>query len=314
MDNKIDLWVARRLQSCRLQRKPLADSETTLTVIEKVALSLSDQHLLLCLALLTAGTGRLCMVSCYDFLIIDNLAWVSTMTHAISLSVLAQYFRSHRSSLRHLRLVLMTIILLWMIAFEFLGAHHDLWTYCIPMMCSISQIKDHIYGQSLYWLVSDISLLFLAYIIGVCAMYEAGEKFVAHEVFGNPRRTLERKEEEADEDLRLLRASRPYSVTAHGALWDPSMLLEMFVLSRSLLFTTLRFILRCVELLYDSIARQAFFNVCWYVYSVFWIIFIRSRSPTIMEGNQDEMGFGQIVPIVLLLATFFVWREASAGK
>lgn len=314
-DNRIDDWVGRFIESTRkTQRKPSPGSEKTMTIIEKVALSLSDQHLLLGLAYVIAGIARLCAVSCYDFLIISNLAWISAIVHTMSLFILDRYFRSHRSTLRHWRLAFNTVLIMFLLAFEFLTAHHDLGVACTPMLCSIMDLKGNIYHGSLGWLIFDIMTLLYIYVQGACVLYETVDNFVDKWMFTKVENAIRDKQARSEAWLQVILTPEYRSNALHTAMLYSPTFTTMAARSIYLFWSTSWWLFRFYKTTLKSLFLIVIVNIFWFVYSVYGIISVRSSSPTLLEGNQDEMGFGQIVPVCLLLSILFVWREASAGK
>jgi len=76
------------------------------SVLEKFVLSLSDQQLVTGIAILSAGWIRHTQEKLYHFAMILDLAWMSSNTHLLTLTVLHDYFVQHHD-IRYWRLALM---------------------------------------------------------------------------------------------------------------------------------------------------------------------------------------------------------------
>lgn len=59
-------------------------------------LALSDQQLVTGLAMITAALAQRCSISCYEFQVVNSLAWLSSTTHLITLIVLQEHFLENK--------------------------------------------------------------------------------------------------------------------------------------------------------------------------------------------------------------------------
>ncbi|KAK6541621.1 hypothetical protein TWF694_007421 [Orbilia ellipsospora] len=65
--------------------------------VSKFILALSDQQLATGLAIMIAAVANQCTLTNYDFRIAFSLAWFSAITHLATLDCLQEYFRTHRT-------------------------------------------------------------------------------------------------------------------------------------------------------------------------------------------------------------------------
>lgn len=135
-------------------------------------MTLSDQQLLVGIAMLVAGFASHCSITVYHFSIVFDLAWFSSNTHLASFGVL-QVYLAERPSLRTWRVFLMLIILTGIIIATVLQGH---WRWSTsansPAHCLFSDLPGNIKSSSTKRRMAiSFTLLLYGYSITIARLY-----------------------------------------------------------------------------------------------------------------------------------------------
>ena len=163
-------------------------------VMERLILGFSDQQLVTGTALLPAAFIRLPtsngQIRAYHFSVVTDLAWFSANTHLVTLFVLRDYFSTHLA-LRLWRTIGMLVMIgLLLIASilstnkywygnpdGFVDGHSVHFSgFNCPTICLIRDLKTHIGGSPLKWVIVDAVTLFWGYSIALSRLYSLTEK------------------------------------------------------------------------------------------------------------------------------------------
>ena len=88
---------------------------------------------------------------------------------------------------------------------------------------------------------------------------------------------------------------------------------QVFSLAETAVWTILRIAHRVLVIFDDSLTMAWLINLPWIAAGLYWLILDRSVNPRDVNGNENDMGFGQLIPIFLLASTVFVFQEALNG-
>ncbi|KAG8526739.1 uncharacterized protein KY384_008168 [Bacidia gigantensis] len=308
--NAIDRFVAQKSKDfLKLGSKATKSYEKEQKVLQQVILSLSDQQLLVGLGMAIAGALLHCQIPIYNFSFVDNLAWASFSVHMTTLLAIGDYLKRH-PSLKNWRALLMTVQFCFLIAFEFLQAHDDWGDYgCVPAQCAFDDnLMSNIHGSSALWLAVDLVLLSTGYVSGMSNIYNGPSKML-HKWFHDwPERVLKAKLKEKKDGgadaLSVPTLLRPYMEKVFGAFHG----IKYFF------WKSLLTLYRCIWTIYGSSCILWAGSLGWFGYVLYQIVDLRTNSPSSMDGDQNKMGFGQIVPVCLLASTYFAYREAVAVR
>lgn len=288
--SRIDKWVSstlgRRNYSTVTQKK----RNFWLRVIQKVVLALSDQQLLTGLAILIAGLCQLCSISVYHFSVVSDLAWFSSSVHFTTLGILEGYFREEkRRTYRNWRVILMCVMCMLMVA-TLVMQGHKAWSesWNSPAQCLINDLVGNVSGLPAFWMFFNILLLLYGYTSTILYLYESCSVYVHTWLFENPAKCLYRN----IEHYRHRGQRHFYS---------------------ALLANVLRFIhllLLLIQEVFYSQCISTIFDVLWFSLGLHWILTDRTIPASEIDGNENELTFGQIVPILLLSSTILTMREA----
>ena len=268
------------------------------TVIERVVLNLSDQQLLTGLAILITGFAMTCSISTYHFALVGDLAWMSSNVHLTTLSVLQQYLYRHRT-LRNWRIILMLITGSLLLANNVLSGHrewYDSWSF--DAICLFNDLPGHFGGSPWYWSKVSIGLIVYNYSVTIPMLFERTWDFIEKFMYQGPAKLLQSSHE-------TFKTRRNQSKTRLG--YSKYIFLTIMTSMAGIVHKTISALLgsACVSLALD---------IMWFAFGVENIVIDRDIGTGIMDGNENAITFGQMIPLLLLSATIFVFREAYDGK
>lgn len=265
-----------------------------LPVIQKVVLALSDQQLLTGLAILIAGLCQICSISVYHFSVVGDLAWVSSGVHFTTLGILEDYFREEkRRTYRNWRVFLMCVQCMLMVATSVMQGHkawNESWNS--PAQCLVNDLVGNVSGSPAFWMSFNILLLLCGYSFTILNLYESCSVYVHTRLFENPEKRLYRNIE-----YYRHRGQRHFN--------------------SALLANVLRFIRSVLLLIHEVLYSQCLsiiIDILWFGLGLHWILLDRTIPASEIDGNENELTFGQIIPLLLLTSTIFTIREAYDGK
>ena len=288
-------------------------------VLERVILMFSDQQILTGIAILATGFIKYCTISVYHYQIVLYLAWMSSGTHLVTLTVLRNYLRDN-AVLRTWRIIGMSIIFIlltvalfpttagnwgelamgWDLGLEIgYGGQNPTGSAIIAAQCfwepSNWGSSNSGGGWNSYSLVSYIFLL-SSYIARASALFAQGEEFFRKWLRQKPGYLVKRGLDRLD----LLAASRP---KRFRWVWRAphTGLLAVFTLA-----------LATYDLYASFIASMLYLFLVLFFGS--WQIFVpRAFIPSQMLEAENSFGFGQIIPLLLLTLPLLTLLEIYRG-
>ena len=283
-------------------------SDFWMPILEKVVLSLSDQQLLTGISILVAGFWTHCSISVYHFTIINELAFFSSGAHLITVTVLRDYLME-RPRMKHWRTVLMAVVALFLIASSIMQGHwtwNDSWPY--NAQCLFDDLVGNFGGSPGFWSIYNVFIIALYYPINLVNLYERPSAFLWEWIRRRPSNFL-------DAQIDLYEARRFVVVDRgflRGNMYRASISVVLFGL-RALKWThnALTIIISTVG---NSQCIELLMNTFWFAYSLWTLIADRSVPQPAMDGEENRVGVGQIIPLLLLSSTVLVLGEAYHGK
>ena len=257
------------------------------TVLEVVILNLSDQQILVGLAILLAGIIRVCSISAYHFTIVSDLGWFASNTHLLTLGVLQFHFRlpQHRVQ-RDWRVLLILLIFVFMVTYQILqanGAWYD--SYSSAAKCLFDDLIGNFYGDPAIGMDVNLFFLLTSYPKAIVSLFETASGMYEDRLYKKPGNFLSGQMTKTHENSGIVHH-------INEALW------------------AIPWLLHHILVLYDdSIVIIWLFNAAWFGWGLQSVLDDRSPSPT----DENELGFGQLVPRFLLVSTIFVAREVWDG-
>lgn len=291
--------------------------------LERFVLALSDQQLVTGIAILIAGYISPCSMDSYHFQIVASLAWFSSTTHLSTLVLLRRYLIEH-PIVRTWRVIGMLITLLGLLAAQFFifDAEANLHNLTLPAYCGIGRLATPadsvpVLGLNLSGIV--IYLLF-SYGNNITALYSEDKNSnvgVIYLVLGKLESKFPGRKEQSHETR--LQKRHVSELTPEDDLTESERQHHMNVTINtsgnrlSAVANSQLFVL--------SLVRKSFLgHVLWLVFgSVYGLIqIVRARwtvvSKLAVNGSENDMGFGQIVPLLLLALPLLAVGEVYYGS
>ncbi|KAI9877796.1 MAG: hypothetical protein M1830_002767 [Pleopsidium flavum] len=298
--NRIDTMAVAWLRR-HLGFKPLLQHDDPLTrkakrirseALIRFVLTLSDQQLVTGLAVLIAAFAKHCTITGGDFLIATALAWFSSMTHLATLSLLRFHFLE-RPLVRLLRLFGMMSVLGMLLAAEVISELAMFNHPYLPVHCALT-VKDSSPSSGfpgekvLIWL---LLYLIIGYGNRITSLYNEDSALT---VFGWLLRKAQRKAGVLEGMTYQERARRALD-NIHGVrrrkIWQN---FTDYVSISGFFF----------DQLLNSFLWQLMFATFGFIYGLLevcvnrWVDFYYTDN---VGAGADAMGFGQIMPLLLLL-------------
>ena len=307
-------WVSLDATEVRKRRK---DS------LERFVLSLSDQQLVTGLAVLIAGYSQTGSMSAYHFNIVASLAWFSSATHLATLAVLKTYFREH-TTVRNWRVIIMLVMLPMLAVAQVPGwADKD---NSVPVFCCYRDLGS---GDMLTASAVMVFLI-ITYAEGIARLYSRDidwnilDAFVDGVIRAWSNFFFQGRHSERSYLRTALRNQPPGSPSSRSSAATLRVEREKGRFSRfELELKTNHSRIRSYTLAIFFMDREFAFSfsvtlallLVDLTYGLVQVFNYRAATPHGgIDGNQDEISFGQLVPLLLLLLPLFTVGEIHSGK
>ncbi|KAF2998503.1 hypothetical protein E8E13_003822 [Curvularia kusanoi] len=298
--NKIDEWWTTRI--CLPVQRRIVKSDVWAECYFRVTFALSDQQLITGIAILIAGFKLLGeeRITAYHFSVVRDLAFFSSESHLLSLLAIGSDFSSQRLQVRHtsgskrlpvptvliLRLFFMIVFLGLLIAATWITAHrlNDDWYGC-PMRCVLQQSRG-LGGVPLNWAIASTVFLITQYF---SIMLQIGERIIGRA------NSLRARVRSIDRCLTQRAEAHAYVAIVYRLLRSGIGGLRFYYFSEFVMIIEVMawFIANCV---FAAQNRAASHDVFGY-----------SSEGVRERHKEDDLGFGQIVPLLLLVIPFLTF-------
>lgn len=269
----------------------------------------SDQQIVTGLSILAAGYAKRCTINVYHWQVVVYLAWMSSSTHLITLSVLRTYLREKRI-LRVVRVAGM-LILFMMLCIAIIPTGSQTYYYImnggytnegsafgVPSAC----FWRHKYWNGWRW-DSGLSLFLLVsnYTARAAALFESSEAFfnrnIRDRLLGKVGKALDGKVQQI----------RDRGVHQQKASWAQ-------ILSYRTYLATYAVTLASLEL-YSSFLAP----LLWALLNLVWgsLQLLNPRTALAKQGQiaeENTFGFGQIIPLMLLALPLVAALDTFYGR
>ncbi|KAL9044937.1 MAG: hypothetical protein Q9214_001964, partial [Letrouitia sp. 1 TL-2023] len=290
-NNVIDGFLFRTFRKLPFLRVGQKRKDFWRPIVERLIFLLSDYQLLFGVAILIAGLWKHCSISVYHFALVIDLAWFSN-THMTSLSILKCYLRE-RPTLRNWRVYIMIVMLIMMLVALVLASSNS-WGVGLscPAQCLFSEPGRNfqITGPYMFALV-------LHYSTAIWRVFDTAviDRFILH----YPTQTLRS-------------ITQPLKRTDSGLTGSSTNRLRMATTSISLL----QWVVACFILIYlilaailGSLSVSLYYDIIWFSLGLVSILWTRDIVEGNMDGNENQLSFGQIVPILLCSSILLTFKE-----
>ncbi|KAI1767021.1 hypothetical protein GGR53DRAFT_527718 [Hypoxylon sp. FL1150] len=287
--------------------------------IRPAVLMMSDQQLVTGTAILSVGYIQHCTVTQYHFFVIFLLGFVSCQVYDASLNSLHGHFGGRRPAMKLWRAVLMTTLFGMVILNIFVIDHDDFLTY---FGSSTQCIWDNLFGAGHYQLYAldlglSLALLSWEYLDGICLIYPRVFKpirralnifrlllFCCQAPHLSIERLRSRYDQEAMESCQSIIISIGRKLINMGLLTIQLLLLALFLP----IFTL------------SEILKSDILNI-WRVYSaLLWATMTIAETKNdaisydLIQGSESDWGFGQLLPLFLLILPAMAIVELFQGS
>ena len=272
-------------------------------IIENVVLGLSDQQLLTGLAVLIAGFWTHCSISVYHFALVNDLAWFSANTHLTTLGLLDGFFQDN-PVLRNWRAALMVALAVLLVASCVMEGHYqwnESWSY--DAQCLFDDLIGNIGGEPGLWMGVNLAVICIFYPMNIIMLYQRPREVCSTWLQSKPIAARDK----AVKYLQNRKSDANSPTFLEGSMKRFSFTLQIFFVS------TISWIYFALIALVDSPALILIIDTVWFAYGLWSLIKDREIPASLMDGNENAMSFGQIMPILLLSSIVLVFREAYDG-
>ena len=299
-----------------------ADSEAqkkNRETLQRFMLALSDQQLVTGLAIMIAGYARRCSMSIYHFNIVSSLAWFSSASHLATLGALRGYFVNH-TSMRNWRVTGMVVLLgLLLCAQLILFSRHD---SSIPVQCALESLSPSSDYADVILLMTTVGFLIDVYVQRIVPLFFADPDWSLIDgiVLVLVKILASRSKRSADvmegsissldviERGKVIRAKR--EAVRYRRYEDIVKRNRQSYLKTC--GSTLIFMVTELNFAYLSQITTVVFD---FVYGVVQIRVLRDDVPVQgISGDQNSMGFGQLVPLLFLVLPCLTMFEVYCGE
>ena len=267
-------------------------------VIEKVVLNLSDQQLLTGLSVLIAGFATHCSISAYHFAIVGDLAWFSSNVHLTSLTVLENYLLDAKG-VRNWRVVSMVCMGILLLANSVMQAHwawYGSWSF--DAQCLFDNLSGNWGGSPGYWAEVNIALIVVSYPFQMLLLFDRTSNFIDEWLGIRQSKRMDRAVQTSNE---LISSSK-------------STLMKLRYQCQRFIYITACVVHTLVAALMGSRTASFALDLFWFGYGVWNIKSDRDSAADQMDGSENSFTFGQIMPLLLLSSTIFVFKETYDGE
>ena len=290
--NDLDHQVIRRVRSLlqRVTRRSLPElgyKRSRRDALERFVLVLSDQQIVTGLSICIIGYSKHCTMSSYHFFMVVALTWFSSTTHLSTLSLLQHYFRTH-TGLKYARLVgMFALYIMLMVGMIVL---YTTQSFQVPVQCRLEKLTLHGTPPVNYaTAIVLFSYLTLTYLSKLACLSIPSRRTKLQTSFA-------RRKYYHDRTSRTRYPGPTTIVTsAHRVL-------------ATFLFAYIEFL--------DSFLWQIILLVFGNFYGIrqlYWVLYVVRGSINIMQGNERDFGFGQLLALLLLALPCLAAVEASSG-
>ena len=284
----------------------MANVENT---IRSLVLSLSDQQLLTGIAMLTVGWIRHDTEKVYHFEIITDLTWLSSNAHQMTLWYLRDYFIAHPAD-RNWRVVTMLFLGVNLYVATFFAGHRawfDSWAY--PSQCFFDDIihdRGSIGGQPAAYSIASQVLLLYGYSRSILPLYPQIWEPVIKRVKEHPGQIIT--------DL-YIKACKAHRVACKRGRTLQSTLQRKILGSLLAICDVLyNIVWHIVYVVRSNACGLGVFETFTFGFGTYGLWTDRYIASQIMEGNESDWGFGQLVAILIIPIPVFPILRKYYGR
>ena len=295
----------------------------------KFILALSDQQLVTGLAVLIAGFVSPCSMPIYYFNIIAALGWFSSTTHLSTLAVLRVYFIEH-PRLRNWRVVAMLFVFVLLIITQVSTTASTL-DNSLPVSCAFTlDSSEGLYIITILSILVIVVFLSAAYSDRIVPLYIPDPEWSLQAWFVDaivmimrklPRVRSKRQQYFCQELVKIVIETSNKPKAEQGVLWRSVNERRRYRnyyawrRQRSGIYRRVGLTgIMLMEINYSFLGDllTALFGI---IYGITLVFVSRSNEPgSGIDGSQNSVNFGQLVPLLLMLLPLFAAGEVYFGN
>lgn len=181
-------------------------------------------------------------------------------------------------------------------------AWFDSWSY--DAQCLFDDFIGNVGGGPRYWMSINLFLIGYSYTLTIITLYPRPTAFVAEWLAEIPKEFIQK---------RIWRLQDKRAELTGRSFAGIGVQLAYCVMLQGLL-TTVRLTHLMLIALITAKSANCVLDMFWFAYSLEGLVGDRNIPASDLDGSESVMSFGQIVPILLLTSTVFVFGEAYVGK
>ena len=270
--------------------------------LQHFVLTLSDQQIVTGLSILCIGYYKHCTLYTYHFFIIIALGWFSSTTHLSTLTILQGYF-TRSSWLKYIRLAGIVAVLI--LLFVGLLVLYTDYSFAVRVQCRLDKLSLPV-TKSIESLCMILVLMYvviinvyksLQFCFGRRSPYSSATAILEHTLRGQNDRSPSRQDYYSQR-LNKSTSAHPQSV-----------------------ITTLRAYLLTFNFAYLQLQDSFLWQLLWLLFNnlygvrqIYWArSYVGHRISRPEVNNEDELGFGQLLALLLLALPVLAAVEAYQG-
>ena len=242
------------------------------------------------------GFLKHCSISVYHFSIVVNLAWYSN-THMTSLSILKCYLQE-RPTLRNWRVCLVNCMMIMMLVAIAL-ASDPLWgaNGSCPAQC-LFDLPQRDFSVTYPYIVA----LLMHYVTAIWRLFDT--RVVDQYLLQAPRDKLSAIDQTSKDCIRGFSNQGFWRI--RGA--------QLCLLSLRLLVSIAIRSYLAISAVLGSMTISFYYDIIWFAFGLKGIFCDRVTSKSMMDGDENQLSFGQVVPILLLASIILTFKEVYTGR
>ncbi|KAI1408119.1 hypothetical protein F5Y13DRAFT_173041 [Hypoxylon sp. FL1857] len=294
----------------------------------------SDQQLVTGISIMSVGYIQRCTITRYHFYIIYLLGFISCQIYDASLCVLNLYVNKRRA-MKIWRAILMSVLFGMVIINSFVVENDDFltndgetWYFGSSTQCTWNNLvgTDH-YQHDLWILIVTLGVLFWGYLEDFRLFYPGAFwwlKWVPR-IFQLPLSSLLRLygwiDKQTREPQQLYTGPRHIDEEARPIVAHLANFLRRVIFCLSLILMQSFFWILFIPTFTSMEVLRSRTTSIWRIYlGLFWASMqvlrtrANARSSNVIKGSEDEWGFGQVLPLLLLILPGMSLLEVYQGK
>ena len=234
---------------------------------------------------------------------VRHLAWFSASVHLTTLAVLQDYVVD-RPVLKYWRTALMVAMALLLAASTVMEGHYawfDSWPY--DAQCLFDNLIGNIGGSPRTWMIVGLILICIDYPWSIFPLFEPLRDFCCLWLKTKPKAAQDLFIERLNTNMSLVTSSFPFKGSIKRFCY--TLLIKLVSAIGWLYFQ--------VYAITSSQTGNLVMDILWFLYGLRGIQSDRDIPASQMNGNENAITFGQILPILLLSSIVLTFGEAYSG-